>query len=950
MQSPATNIYESNLALLEKHHNPLFKRITQNPPEPLGEIFYAPNGKPNLRVMTEKGVQVTLHNEIDPEAESKEFAQNLPGDFKGFAAILGMGLGYGALRILKERPLLQRLAFFELEPGIFVQALRHVDLTSILDDPRLILGIGPTPEIPVVLETSSRTIQLESSSVLHHKPSFTLHPDSYKQLEEDLFSYINSLNIGGATIRSLGRDFFDNRFKNIATIHHHLMLEGLQSKFEGIPAILVAGGPSLNRNIQQLKQMEENAVIIAVDTVLPALIDEGVSPHFTTCIDPLDLTYEKFADIAPKAKDTALICASWVTAKTPKIFPAAQVFWTFSGKPIEAWLNTTIGGKIFTGGASTVAHLNLIAAHILGCDPIIFIGQDLAYSDADSASHAKGTILQGADPTARIKNPIKGETVIGINGETLRTDRAFLSMKKYFETAIAASDRTHINATAWGANIEGTQILNLEDAIGMHCSKKVYPDRILQDHCSAAPPMNADGLTQVFDRMLAKTRKLQKLIKKSDAATAALLKEIQKLKKQKAKISSFSMLSTAQNKKIQIIDKCHQELDDTTDVWAILEEITMEGLKESERRKQAISILEKDSDTFHDWLIKSLNQRLLINQTRKQTLAIFANNLNMVITFLQKERKYLKQDELKLAGLYMKHGNYHMAKPLLKKLQKKMPDSPEINVHLGCIAMQFNLYEEANRYFQRAVRANPKLARTVNAHLKAFGDEFLDYATYFKTEPGRELSVKYMVQKGLKYTPDHDGLKKELEAILASDLDAICEEQDKGNFESQAALTEEWHNYVTDQNKVFTTFPPAIIGRLHLCFGKLKCHQKNYLDAVDAFDRAIEYQPDNRDNYSAKIEALFMAGEFGRGIDALNSAVKKDSTLASYWETIGDSLQDGGQYDDAILAYEKCFIHLPDNMNLLKKIGDCYMETNQLEAAKAAYTRLKEHLQSSGEA
>ena len=103
----------------------------------------------------------------------------------------------------------------------------------------------------------------------------------------------------------------------------------------------------------------------------------------------------------------------------------------------------------------------------------------------------------------------------------------------------------------------------------------------------------------------------------------------------------------------------------------------------------------------------------------------------------------------------------------------------------------------------------------------------------------------------------------------------------------------------------------------------------------------MEYSPDNHEIHSVTIDTLFITGDFNGAIKALNKAIKLDTKFAAYWETIGDSLQDSGQHDDAIIAYENCFLHLPDNINLLKKMGDCYMATDQLEAARAAYEQFK---------
>ena len=950
MNQEYTNYYESNLELLKKNQPSVWEQITRNQPEAIGEISFAPNGKPNLTVTNGQGNSILLHNEANPEKESSEFLEKIPADHKGFVAILGMGLFYSALNILKERSHLQNLALFELETGIFIQALRYIDLSPILEDHRLILGIGAKADIAETLAAASRTLQLEDSNILHHLPSFSFNPDGYNQLKEDLFVHINSLNIGGTTTRLLGKDFLTNRFKHICTIHHHLLLEHIQNKFDGVPAILVAGGPSLDKNIHLLKQAREKAVIIAVDTVLPALLKNGVHPHFLTCIDPNDLTFEKFADVIPQVKDIALICSSWVNPKTPKVFPAEQIFWTFTGKPIESWLNSLLGGELLTSGASTVAHLNLIAAHILGCDPIIFIGQDLAYPSSASASHANGTVLQGSAPTDVITHHVQGETVTGINGEILRTNRSFLSMKEFFESAIAKSDRTHINATEGGANIEGTKIMTLQEVMDTHCKTRINATQSLKEFYLTAKPINPNKMIVEFNRIVKKTKKLQKLIKNSDEITRSLFKEFTKIKRTGKCIKSFDMLTQSQQKRINKIDKFHKDLDNTLEVWKILEEITMEGLKESERQKQDISILENDPDRYIEWLIKNLNRLLGINKIRKKTLTVLSDNLNMVTSFHKKESNYLEkinkgsqteQNKLKLAGLYISSKNYYLTTHLLEELCKVMPESGEVYFYLGCSTVQSNMLKKADYYFRKAIECDPKLSRQIDSYLHDMGDDFLKFARYFKTHPGRELSVKYMVQKGLRYHPDNIELQKELETILRQDLKQIKSDVDTDNYQNSAKLINEWYRNAMDQKNLFDSLPSDLASNIFLYKGKLCLSQKEYQNALPNLKSAMEYSPDNHEIHSATIDTLFITGDFNGAIKALNKAIKLDTKFAAYWETIGDSLQDSGQNEDAIIAYENCFLHLPDNINLLKKMGDCYMTTDQLEAARAAYQQLK---------
>lgn len=939
MNQEQTDYYKSNIRLLKKNHPETWKQIEKTEPEPSGKIIYALNGNPNLIVTNGLGNKVLMHIESNPEKDSADFAERIPVDHKGFVAILGMGLFYSALNILKERPHLQRLALFELDPGIFIQALINMDLSPILKDPRLILAIGTDTEIFATLTPASRTIQLEDSKVLYHEPSFKVDTKGYNQLKEDLYSHINSLNVDGTTTRMLGKDFLNNRFKHMSTIHHHFLLEQIKDKFNGMPAILVAGGPSLDQNIHLLKQVQEKAVIIAVDTVLPVLLKNDIHPHFLTCIDPNDLTFEKLANVVPKAKNIALVCASWINPKTPKVFPADQVFWTFTAKPMESWLNSLLGGEILTRGASTVAHLNLITAHMLGCDPVVFIGQDLAFPG--KASHANGTILQGTAPTNIITSQADGETVAGINGTILRTNRSFLSMKVFFENAIANSDKIHINATAEGANIDGTQIMTLEEVINEYCKTPIGIDKHLKSFYADEKQIQPDKMLTEFNKLSNEIELLQKTINSSNKLTTSVLKEIFKLKKSRKIIKSFEMLSLQLQKRVKKIDKFHNTIDKALHIWELLEEITMEGLKTSERHKQEISALENTPARYLEWLTKNLNRLVDINKTRKETLSLFAENLDMVTSFHREEKKHIGQNMLKLARHYISSKNYYLAKPLLKDLCHSMQNSGEVYFYLGCIAAQSDMQKGSEQYFQAAMEYDPSLKSQIDSYLKRISEKFLGFAQYFKTHAGREVSVKYMVQKGLHYHPDNTELKKEFKIILNQDLQTIKSDIDANNYHEASPLITEWHRRAMDQENLFKSISPELVSKIFLYQARLLLSQKDYQNAITTLKTAMKQSPNDHDIHHTLIDTLFVTGDFNGAIKALNIAIELDNQFAAYWETIGESLEISEQYEDAIIAYERCFTHLPGNIHLLKKLGDCYMGTDQLEAAKAAYEQFK---------
>ena len=52
-----------------------------------------------------------------------------------------------------------------------------------------------------------------------------------------------------------------------------------------ISAIVIAAGPSLNKNIKELKRAKGKAFLIAVDTAVKRLLKEGIVPDMYATLD-----------------------------------------------------------------------------------------------------------------------------------------------------------------------------------------------------------------------------------------------------------------------------------------------------------------------------------------------------------------------------------------------------------------------------------------------------------------------------------------------------------------------------------------------------------------------------------------------------------------------------------------------------------------------------------------
>ncbi len=944
--------YETNLALLQKHHPHVFQIISKTRPDPFGEIVLSPTGKPNLRFYNQKGETIFLHDQNNPERETAQFLNMVPKDSTGVVTLVGMGLGYTPLALMQERPTVRHFVVFDLKPGIFLQALQVTDLSPILADPRLRLSIGPEPDVDQALSIASRALQLESIHTLKHLTSMAVNPEAYEKVGDKIFACVNEYNVAGATVSVFGKDFMANRFSHLTSIRHHFLLEKLQNEFKDVPAILVAGGPSLDKNIHILKKAKDRAIIIAVDTVLPALLKNGITPDFMTSIDPEDFTHEKFVDVLPQAKNVSLICAAWVSPKVPKIFPGNRVFWTFAGNRIESWLNYLLDGRVLTTGAKTVAHLNFIAATILGCNPMIFVGQDLAFSD--QKDHATHTVLTNQNAISDFLKAEKDIILVdGINGGKVPTNRAFYSMKIQFEKMIGGQPGQYINATEGGAHIQGTEVLLLEEALDQYCNIPRNITQYMETFIQHSKPMDMTKLIAEFHNFLRQIGLIRKNIKKSDKITKEIHDKLVKHQKAGTKFSCVTSLPKSMQKQLCEIDACHKEIDTAANIWQLLEELTMEGLRKSERQMHLMTRIQGDPEKYMEWLTAGLKRLESINRVRTKVLSDIETHLSRIITHHEQEKKLsealhreeqVEQNLMRLARLYYDSGDMVLAEKALKQIGSPTRDIALFYFYLGCVKAYLGEPDQAEKQFETCCQHDESFQKEVNDFRTKFGDDYNRYIQRLKSDG---YDIKRMILKGLRHCWDHETINREITTLAVYDLSIIESSMDNRTIREEETRLRNWISDIEQHPNLEKALGCDLVSKFHQYHGHLRVTEGKNQDAAACFQMALALTPKRPELHIFLADSFFAENDFDTAIQHLIQAVELDRSYAVFWENIGDNLHNTGQFENALIAYEQCFIILPEKIELLKKIGDCYQKLDRGPAALTAYqqlqVRMKQH-------
>jgi len=924
MQPSLLDYFTKNLATLKKNHPEIWRTVQNTSTQPAGEVFLSPGGSPNLRIYPTNGEPVAIHNEESPEKDGPNALLHVPLETTGTVVVCGIGLGYVPVTLCKKRPNLSHIVLCEPDMGIFLQALHHRDLTELFSDPRLTLHISHIRSLEQSLAPLHPFFQQEDTHFVIN-PNLAGVTPHYQQLQEDIHDHINHLLVNAQTQKRYGKDFLATRLANLRIMPHQHLFEHLHNAYAGIPAILVAGGPSLDASIKLLATAQHKAVIIAVDGALPALLAHDIRPDFLSAVDHKDLAHEKIAGQASSLQNTSLICTPTVNIKTPKRMQTEYTFWAFTENPLDQWMNSLLGGTSTVPEVSNVADLNIVAANILGCTPIILIGQDFALTeDSDHATHSVVATSPESTREHFYNNPKIIQTE-GNNSDHVPTTRGWLSLKTHFETLISKYPGQYINSSEGGAKIRGTQFIPFREALNHYCTKDVPIKNNLSDILAVRQPTVSPKITHGIQPILNQSRLLLSALAAADRLTTTGLHDLSTDSFSLQNPNCFSSLPKQTQRQICILNDKISEIGAAVHIWNFLQDLTTEGLIQNKIQEERLKQLQNAPGKYIEYLQKSLKRILETNTIRLNALIFFEKNLSATQTFFAIEQQLIEHchgsetdhDHMHLVAVhYLDDDNPVLARPILEKIHQEKQPTGEVNFLLGRIAALQGDHLKATIHFREATKNNSEYMNKI----EQFRKETADY--YFNLYQQHGARLQSLLQRGFQHCDTHTKISAEL-ALMT-----IRKTLQSQNPAAADDLIRQWHKKMQEKMVALNDFLPTQAAELFAHYGQLCMTEAKFDEACESFQNALSLTPENPDYHILTLEASFSLGDFDTGIKHLNKAVAINPAYAKYWEEIGDSLRDNNQPLDALLAYEHCQKASAGTSSLMQKITSCTQEMN----------------------
>lgn len=481
-----TDLLEKNLAVLEQQDPETARRIRELPPAACAgfefrkaKSSFAPTA---LFTPPDGGRPVWLASRYDPIREIDRWIEAHPLEQAVNVIYVGMGMGYHIQRHVAAYPTkIRHVVIIERSVALCRMALAVTDLGHLFGKSHVKLLLTPEPtEIGEILAEFRNDYAVHNVISLPHPPSLSLDEPYYKAMLNELTNMMNydQVNIKTA-MEQRGLNQF-NLLSNLVAFWLGIKPRDVHQRFQGLPGIVIAAGPSLDKNVRELQRLNGRAVTFAVDTAQTTLRATGFEPDFVVTCDPTPLNFSHFENVDTLGRSFLAFhpeCNHRIVEKYgthPYFLPLCDQQTMFLDHLIPQE-----GPQDRVDRGMMVGQLAYNLARHVGCDPIIVIGMDLAFPRDGGTTHAKSAAVSrtvtapDADSVSQV-GAKEGKALVesgsmrwvdGYDGQPVPTTDSFKTYIIDFENFIEKTDARVINATEGGAKIHNAEQASLADVL-----------------------------------------------------------------------------------------------------------------------------------------------------------------------------------------------------------------------------------------------------------------------------------------------------------------------------------------------------------------------------------------------------------------------------------------------------------------------------------------------------
>jgi|GEM_PF-531195 len=524
------NIYEQNIQIIKKRWPELYDSIESRKQElgkkadGLYEKLYlgeALDGESFLAVVEEDRV-LPLSSTYSPGHQAEQYVKQYKETWNETCICL---FGLGNIMAVRKIQQIKNAICVIYEPSIdiLLKIVEEYDVTDILGHSCFVLIAGENNE------TSLETILYDLTDYANWKNMYCttfecyekLFSEEWKEIQRTVYRVIDSKETNLRTLTHFSKTGMQNEIRALYWMIDGRAMKDLVGKIpEGYPCIMVAAGPSLEKNVEVLHQAKGKAFIICVDTALTYLLERGIFPDLAVTIDPqkgtsyftrpelsqipLAVTPHSDYRILEMIKDVQPVYFNPTNSYYTRLYEDAGVDMPYFD----------CGGSVGTGSFRIGVEL--------GFKTIILVGQDLAFTERKA--HAGNGKANDADLFYDVM------MVDAYDGGKIMTRADFKVYIDWYNMRIPElKDICVINATEGGAKLNGAIQMTLQEAVDQYCKGNHDISGIVQNTPEVWDTIEKKRLLyQELEKKYASFLKLQKDVKQSIGDVERALKLLER--------------------------------------------------------------------------------------------------------------------------------------------------------------------------------------------------------------------------------------------------------------------------------------------------------------------------------------------------------------------------------------------------------------------------------------
>ncbi len=406
-----------------------------------------------------------LNSLYKPLKEAEKWADQYEFQNLNISVIMfGTGNGLFISEMLKRLKQDAKVYLYEPDISVFLYILNNVDISNIICDARVNLFIKNINQdrFKLLLQKETDWMMITSQIICNHPVYDKIYTDEFEEFLNIVYSANNLAKVNIDTERYLADTLVNNTIKNLKFIKESNYVSEFIGKIpEELPAIIVAAGPSLDKNIDELKRAEGKAFIFATDTSVKYLLKHDIKFDAIITIDAKKAIGHLKDE---RCHNIPLFCVIEARNQMMEMHKGRKIWFRGSvymyglyNKFNRFFPSYNSGGSVSTAAFSVCLSMNF--------KNIVFIGQDLAYDG--EVTHAGGVVK-------KIIGEKKGkEQVDAIDGGKVWSRYDWLIYLEWLENSIKDIKGINvIDATEGGALIHGSKVMKLSEVIDQYCNNK----------------------------------------------------------------------------------------------------------------------------------------------------------------------------------------------------------------------------------------------------------------------------------------------------------------------------------------------------------------------------------------------------------------------------------------------------------------------------------------------